>query len=152
MSDKQDAFVKAIAAEFPEVPHRYCDNHFLRDLAKPVLEADSHAKVQMRKKVRGLRKIEQAVLKRQRVEATENAAGDDAEATITVTVGPAAPPLPEEIEPVIAPPNAVPGGSTVRASINAPSKFAFLKSMPERSTPLKSMLEKSTPTADLDCL
>src|SRR5512135_2429606 len=46
-SDKQDAFVTGIAAEFPEVPHRYCDNHFLRDLAKPVLDADSHAKVQM---------------------------------------------------------------------------------------------------------
>jgi hypothetical protein len=68
MSDKQDAFVKGIAAEFPDVPHRYCDNHFLRDVAKPVLEADSHAKVQMRKKVRGLRQIEQAVLQRQRVE------------------------------------------------------------------------------------
>ena len=59
LSDKQDAFVTGIAAEFPNVPHRYCDNHFLRDVAKPVLEADSHAKVQMRKKVRGLRKIEQ---------------------------------------------------------------------------------------------
>ena len=58
-----------IAAEFPDVPHRYCDNHFLRDLAKPVLEADSHAKVQMRKKVRGLRTIEQAVLQRQEAEA-----------------------------------------------------------------------------------
>ena len=66
MSDKQDAFVTGIAAEFPDVPHRYCDNHFLRDLAKPVLEADSHAKVQMRKKVRGLRTIEQAVLERQK--------------------------------------------------------------------------------------
>ena len=50
ISDKQDAFVTGIAAEFPGVPHRYCDNHFLRDLAKPVLEADSHAKVQMRHK------------------------------------------------------------------------------------------------------
>jgi hypothetical protein len=46
VSDKQDAFVKGIAREFPDVPHRYCDNHFLRDVAKPVLEADSHAKVQ----------------------------------------------------------------------------------------------------------
>src|SRR3954447_1885140 len=44
MSDKQEAFVKGIAAEFPDVPHRYCDNHFLRDLARPVLEADGHAK------------------------------------------------------------------------------------------------------------
>jgi hypothetical protein len=43
ISDKQDAFVSGIAAEFPEVPHRYCDNHFLRDVAKPVLEMDSHA-------------------------------------------------------------------------------------------------------------
>src|SRR6187431_1542515 len=62
MSDKQDAFVKGIAAEFPDTPHRYCQNHFLRDLAKPMLEQDSHAKVQMRKKVRGLRDIERQVL------------------------------------------------------------------------------------------
>jgi hypothetical protein len=62
LSDKQDAFVTGIAAEFPGVPHRYCGNHFLRDLAKPTLEKDSHAKVQMRKKVRGLRHIEREVL------------------------------------------------------------------------------------------
>lgn len=62
MSDKQDAFVKAIAAEFAGIPHRYCQNHFMRDLAKPVLEMDSHAKVKMRSKVRGLRAIERQVL------------------------------------------------------------------------------------------
>jgi hypothetical protein len=84
VSDKQDAFVTGIAAEFPGVPHRYCSNHFLRDLAKPVLEADSHAKVQMRRKVRGLRTIEQTVLKQRRdtteeeVEAPPPRAGDDA--------------------------------------------------------------------------
>ena len=61
ISDKQDAFVTGIRTEFPGVPHRYCANHFLRDLAKPVLEADSHAKVRMRKKVRGLRGIERSV-------------------------------------------------------------------------------------------
>jgi len=66
MSDKQDAFVTGIAGEFPDVPHRYCANHFLRDLAKPVLEADSHAKVQMRSQVRGLRSIEKAVLDQRR--------------------------------------------------------------------------------------
>jgi hypothetical protein len=63
MSDKQEAFVQGIAAVFPDTPHGYCKNHFLRDLAKPVLEADSQAKVQMRRKVRGLRSIEQAVLR-----------------------------------------------------------------------------------------
>jgi hypothetical protein len=63
MSDKQDAFVKTIAKEFAGVPHRYCGNHFLRDLAKPMLELDSHAKVQMGGKIRGLRGIEREVLK-----------------------------------------------------------------------------------------
>jgi hypothetical protein len=63
LSDKQDAFVKSIASVCPDVPHRYCSNHFLRDLAKPVLELDSHAKVKMRGKIRGLRAIEREVLK-----------------------------------------------------------------------------------------
>ncbi len=62
ISDKQEALVKGIAAEFPGVPHRYCHDHFLRAVAKPVLEADSHAKVQMRQKVRGLREIEKEQL------------------------------------------------------------------------------------------
>jgi hypothetical protein len=85
LSDKQDAFVTGIAGEFPEVPHRYCDNHFLRDLAQPVLEADSHAKVQMRKKVRGLRTIEQAVLTRAAME-TKDVGSDDPTATTPPTV------------------------------------------------------------------
>jgi hypothetical protein len=83
MSDKQEAFVKGIAAEFPDVPHRYCDNHFLRDLAQPVLEADSHAKVQMRKKVRGLRTIEQAVLQRPKAETMDDLTSDAPGATGT---------------------------------------------------------------------
>jgi hypothetical protein len=96
MSDKQEAFVKGIAAEFPDVPHRYCDNHFLRDVAKPVLEADSHAKVQMRKKVRGLRKIEQAVLQRQKAQTQSDIAPEAPEATTTATV---AKPSPAVVDP-----------------------------------------------------
>jgi hypothetical protein len=83
VSDKQDAFVKGIAATFPGTPHRYCDNHFLRDLAKPMLETDSTVKVQMRKKVRGLRQIEREIL--QRRQAKE--------------VAPPAPTLPGDSEP-----------------------------------------------------
>ena len=71
MSDKQDAFVTTIAQEFPGKPHRYCSNHFLRDLAKPMLELDSHAKVQMRSKIRGLRAIEREVLKLRAAEGIE---------------------------------------------------------------------------------
>lgn len=42
ISDKQDAFLKCVAAEFPGVPHWYCENHFFRDLAKPVLGLVTH--------------------------------------------------------------------------------------------------------------
>ena len=91
VSDKQDAFVTAIAAEFPGVPHRSCDNHFLRDVAKPVLAADSHAKVQMRRKVRGLRKVERALLKHRRRAGNGGHAGGDSGATVTVTAEPATP-------------------------------------------------------------
>jgi hypothetical protein len=77
ISDKQDAFVTGIAAEFPNVPHRYCSNHFVRDLAKPLLEADSHAKVKMRTKVRGLREIEREVLAERADEAAPDEAAPD---------------------------------------------------------------------------
>jgi len=100
LSDKQDAFVTGIAREFPGVPHRYCANHFLRDLAKPTLELDSHAKVQMRKKVRGLRAVECAALRAQRpgaeaaspqgVAARQGGAASEAKATGTAGVGRAA--------------------------------------------------------------
>jgi len=62
VSDKQDAFVAMIAEECPNTPHRYCSNHFIRYLAKQILENDSHAKVQMRRKIRGIRTIEKETL------------------------------------------------------------------------------------------
>ena len=88
MSDKQDAFVSGVKEVFPGVPHRYCANHFLRDAAKPVLEADSHAKVQMRRKVRGLRNIERRML----AERTEPAATSPAPPTLPQEPTPPPPP------------------------------------------------------------
>ncbi len=61
VSDKQQTLVNAIAQVFPGLPHRYCHNHFLRGLAKPTMQDDNHAKVQMRRTVRGLRAIEREV-------------------------------------------------------------------------------------------
>jgi len=91
MSDKQDAFLKGIEAEFPDTPHRYCQNHFLRDLAKPMLEADSHAKVQMRKKVRGLRDIEKQVLEdRRKAQEQAESVPDNSAAALTASSGSAA--------------------------------------------------------------
>jgi hypothetical protein len=89
LSDRPDAFVSGIAAEFPGVPHRYCQNHFLRDVAKPVLEADSHTEVRMRTQVRGLRKIEQAVLKRRGIAGSQRGAAADAAAAMAVIIEPA---------------------------------------------------------------
>ena len=66
MTDKQSAFLSGIKKEFPDTIHRYCQNPFIRDLAKPMSEIDSKAKVQMRKKVRGLRTLEKGVLQLQR--------------------------------------------------------------------------------------
>lgn len=60
VSDKQDAFITSIASEFPGVPHRYCKNHFLGDIAEETLAIDRDAKIQMRMKVRGLRSLESA--------------------------------------------------------------------------------------------
>ena len=86
ISDKQDAFVTGIATEFPGVPHRYCDNHFLRDVAKPILAADSHSKVQMRRKVRGLRKVEQAILEHQHQAAEASPVANDSQEMIPASV------------------------------------------------------------------
>gem|GEM_PF-4040992 len=58
--------MQAIATEFPHTPHRYCQNHFRRDVATPVLELDRRAKVKRRRKVRGLRAIERCVLEDRR--------------------------------------------------------------------------------------
>jgi hypothetical protein len=95
MSDKQDAFVKAIATEFPGIPHRYCQNHFVRDLAKPVLDMDSQAKVTMRRKVRGLRAIERRVLaERRHAAAPQGAAMSTAASPASATPAQAGTPKP----------------------------------------------------------
>lgn len=95
MSDKQQVFVTCIAETFPGVPHRYCKNHFLRDLAKPILDKDSQAKVQMRSHVRGLRTIEKRMLSRMRELEQEQVAPTVAWGTGTEPP-PAAPSIPRE--------------------------------------------------------
>ena len=51
------------------MPHQLCHFHYLREAAKPVYEADRHAKVQLKKKVRGIRPIERKVEGREDAEA-----------------------------------------------------------------------------------
>lgn len=61
ISDGQRSIRKAVAEVLPGVPHQLCHFHFRREAALPVLEADRHAKKELRKGVRGVRPIERTV-------------------------------------------------------------------------------------------
>lgn len=61
VSDGQHSIRKAVEVAFPDVPHQLCQFHFLREAARPVYEADRHAKKELKKKVRGVRAIERSV-------------------------------------------------------------------------------------------
>jgi len=71
VSDGQDSIRKAVKAALDGVPHRLCQFHYLREAAKPVYEADRHAKVQLKKTVRGIRPIERTVEGREDAEARD---------------------------------------------------------------------------------
>ena len=62
---------KAVKKALPGVPHQLCQFHYLREAAKPVYEADRHAKVQLKTKVRGIRPIERKVEGRDDAEARD---------------------------------------------------------------------------------
>ena len=87
ISDKQDAFLKCVATEFSGVPHRYCENHFFRDLAKPVLDLDSTAKTKMRAKIRGLRTLEREILKTREAATRPSSAGRKQKSSLAGTSG-----------------------------------------------------------------
>jgi hypothetical protein len=69
VSDGQMSIRKAVALALPGVPHQLCHFHYLRESATPVYEADRHIKVQLKKKVRGIRPIERQVEGREDDEA-----------------------------------------------------------------------------------
>jgi hypothetical protein len=58
-----------VKAALDGVPHQLCHFHYLREAATPVYEADRHVKVQLKKKVRGIRPIERKIEGRQDPEA-----------------------------------------------------------------------------------
>jgi hypothetical protein len=60
ISDGQESIRKAVAQTLPGVPHQLCQFHYLREAGKPIHEADRHAKKELKKRVRGVRKLERA--------------------------------------------------------------------------------------------
>jgi hypothetical protein len=61
VSDGQHSIRNAIAQALPGVPHQLCQFHYLREAARPIYEADRHAKKELKKKVRQVRGIERSV-------------------------------------------------------------------------------------------
>jgi mutator family transposase len=61
ISDGQHPIRKAVRRVLPAAAHQLCQFHYLREAAKPIFEADRHAKVLLKKEVRGVRPIERAL-------------------------------------------------------------------------------------------
>ena len=64
ISDGQDSIRKAVTRALPGVTHQLCHFPYLREAAKPISEADRHAKKELKKRVRGIRPIERQAAKR----------------------------------------------------------------------------------------
>jgi hypothetical protein len=69
-ADGQHSIRNAVATAFPEIPHQLCQFHYLREAAKPLYEADRHAKKELKKQVRGIRPIEREVEQQNSEEAS----------------------------------------------------------------------------------
>lgn len=69
ISDGQHQMRHAVARALPGIPHQLCQFHYLREAAKPIYEADRHAKTQLKQQVRGVRPIERALEGRDDAEA-----------------------------------------------------------------------------------
>jgi hypothetical protein len=58
VSDGQHSIRRAVRSALPDAAHQLCHFHYLREAAKPIFEADRHAKKELKKQVRGVRPIE----------------------------------------------------------------------------------------------
>src|SRR3954454_6229470 len=61
VSDGRQSIRKAVKKALPEATHQLCHFHYLREAARPIYEADRHAKKEIKKRVRGIREIERQV-------------------------------------------------------------------------------------------
>ncbi len=65
VSDAQRPIRLAVQQVLPDVPHQLCQFHYLKEAAKPITEADRHAKTELKKYVKGVRELEREVAARE---------------------------------------------------------------------------------------
>jgi hypothetical protein len=70
VSDGQHSIRLAFETLLPDVPYQYCQYHYLKDIAKPVVDADRRLKKELKKSMRGIREIER------KIEQAENKSTD----------------------------------------------------------------------------
>jgi hypothetical protein len=61
ITDGQRSIRNAVARALPGIPHQVCQLHYLREAAKPIADADRHAKKELKKQARGVRPLERAL-------------------------------------------------------------------------------------------
>ncbi|TVX97051.1 transposase [Paenibacillus cremeus] len=74
VSDGQQSIRLAFETLLPHVPYQYCQYHYLKDIAKPVVDLDRKLKTEIKKNLRGIREIERKIESQNSVE-TEVAKG-----------------------------------------------------------------------------
>jgi hypothetical protein len=63
ISDKEAAIIRAVSEAFPDVPHQFCQLHYLQNLATPSAEESSRLTRGVNSAVRAVRELEKSVLK-----------------------------------------------------------------------------------------
>lgn len=69
VSDGQRSIRKAIEELLPDVPYQYCQYHYLKDIAKPVVDKDRKLKTSIKKDLRGIRDVEKKASSTESLEA-----------------------------------------------------------------------------------
>lgn len=123
VSDKQKALVKALEALWLDLPHQYCQAHYLGNAMTPVYDADAQMKIQLRKQVR----TEAGVTMRQVQAEAKQKRADSGEPSPLIVTGLAARP-PQGLDEVRASAQAVQRGAKKAlrstASVPVPSHHA----------------------------
>jgi hypothetical protein len=61
VTDGQQSIRMAMESLLPDVPYQYCQYHYLKDIAKPVVDLDRKLKTGIKKSLRGIREIEKRI-------------------------------------------------------------------------------------------